>query len=44
MKYANVADDNPLLDKVKIYLNTLCVLMLHWVAREIHNINVITVD
>ena len=39
-----MAEGDPLPNKVEINLNMLCPLMLHWVAREIHSTDVITVD
>jgi hypothetical protein len=44
MKYPNVAEGDPLSNKMEINLNMLHPLMLHWIAGEINNTNVVTVD
>ena len=44
MKYPNVADGDPLPNKMETNLNMLRPLMLNRVAGEINNTNVVTLD
>jgi hypothetical protein len=44
MQYSELAEGDPLPNKVEINLNVLCALMLDWVAGEIYSTDVVTVD
>ena len=44
MKYPNVAEGDPLPNKMEINLNVLYPLMLNRVAKEINMTNIVTVD
>jgi hypothetical protein len=43
MQYSELAEGDPLPNKVEINLNVLCALMLDWVAGEIYSTDVVTV-
>jgi hypothetical protein len=44
MKDSNVTEGDLLSNKMEIDLSMLRLLMLHWIAREIYNTNVVTID
>jgi hypothetical protein len=44
MKNPSMTKGNFLSNKVEINLNMLCSLMLHWVARDIYDTDVITIN
>jgi hypothetical protein len=43
MKYSNMTEGDLLSNKMKIDLNMLRPLMLHWIAREIYGTDVVII-